>query len=280
MADALPNHVRLKLERTLDQWRHWRPRPDGRPTALEPLAGGVSNFSVKVGSGDRQWAVRIDGAPPERLGLSRSAEWRAMRAAASRGLCPPPVYRNPQLGCLVTGFLPTDSAPAVDGPAVDDPAVDDPAAVAALLRGIHALPPVKFRLSPLHRAQRYLAVVGEHALPQGLVDACESLDADAPEPALCHNDLLRGNRLASGGRLVALDWEYAAVGDPLFDLAAVIEGDGLDDARARDLLEHWLDAAASAEQRRRLQLQRQVYRELVRLWETAFERLRQRGNAD
>ena len=264
MVGTLPSIVRLKLEQTLAQWRHWQPKPSSQPVVVERLDRGISNFSVKVAAGDGQWVVRIDRVAPERLGLSRNAEWRAMQLAAAEGLCSHPVYRNPQIGCLVTPFQRGDSAPSTD----------DMNALATLLRGIHALPKIKFRLNPLHRALRYLAVVGEQIMPQALMDVCESLDANAPEPVLCHNDLLRDNRLASGGRLLALDWEYAAVGDPFFDLAVIVEGDGLDDEQANSLLEHWLDTPASPEQQHRLHLQRQVYRELTRLWGLAFERLR------
>ena len=280
MVGTLPSIVRLKLEQTLAQWRHWQPKPSKQPVAVERLDRGISNFSVKVAAGDGQWVVRIDRVAPERLGLSRNAEWRAMQLAAAEGLCPHPVYHNPQIGCLVTPFQRGDNAPSTD----------DMNALATLLRGIHALPKIKFRLNPLHRALRYLAVVGERVggeqmidervsgeqiAPQILTDVCESLslDANAPEPVLCHNDLLRDNRLASGGRLLALDWEYAAVGDPFFDLAVIVEGDCLDDEQANNLLEHWLDAPASPEQQHRLHLQRQVYRELTRLWGLAFERL-------
>ena len=41
----------------------------------------------------------------------------------------------------------------------------------------------------------------------------------------CHNDLLAPNRLRSGGKLWALDWEYCAMGSPWFDLAVISCGE-------------------------------------------------------
>ena len=35
----------------------------------------------------------------------------------------------------------------------------------------------------------------------------------------CHNDLLNANFIDDGERLVIVDWEYAGMGDPFFDLA-------------------------------------------------------------
>ena len=136
-----------------------------------------------------------------------------------------------------------------------------------LLREIHRLPAVRHRLDPLARARRYLTLAGGGELPVELVAACDRLEREKPAPRLCHNDLLRANRLYSKGVLLALDWEYAAVGDPLFDLAAIIEGDGLSEARAGALHRAWRGQAPTAAQAARLEDQRRVYRSLAALWE-------------
>jgi len=39
------------------------------------------------------------------------------------------------------------------------------------------------------------------------------------EPVPCPNDLLTANLLHDGSRLRIVDWEYAGMGDPFFDLA-------------------------------------------------------------
>ena len=38
-------------------------------------------------------------------------------------------------------------------------------------------------------------------------------------PNPCHNDLLAANVIDDGARLRIVDWEYAGMGDPFFDLA-------------------------------------------------------------
>ena len=48
-------------------------------------------------------------------------------------------------------------------------------------------------------------------------------------PVLCHNDLLPANMIMSAGRLWLVDWEYAGMGHPLFDLASVSANAGLSD---------------------------------------------------
>jgi thiamine kinase-like enzyme len=64
-----------------------------------------------------------------------------------------------------------------------------------------------------------------------LIDDGRELDrALGPfKPALCHNDLLATNILDEGHRLWLVDWEYAGLGRPLFDLASVAANNAFPD---------------------------------------------------
>lgn len=89
----------------------------------------------------------------------------------------------------------------------------------------------------------------------------------ATEPlALCHNDLLRANRLRCGDRLWAVDWEYAAMGPVWFDLAAVTAGDEWPDAAADVLLTRYLGRVPATSERERMLGFECVYRYLELLW--------------
>lgn len=50
---------------------------------------------------------------------------------------------------------------------------------------------------------------------------CLALLSRGPQ-CLCHNDLTRGNILRSSSGPVAIDWEYAGIGSPWFDIAAAL----------------------------------------------------------
>lgn len=264
MDEALPKPVRLRLHQALEQWSRWSGGPARRPDPICQLAGGGHNTSVKVGDGERHWVLRLDGFNPASLGISRSVEWRALQQAAAVDLAPRPVYQNPDLGVLVCEYAEPD-----------EDAIDSIATVALLLRRIHALPTIKYRLDPMQRGRRYADLAGIEELPGDMVEALERLQQSPADQALCHNDLLAANRLCSDGRLLALDWEYAATGDPLFDLAAVIEGDNLTDEEAEVLLQAWLDRDPDDEELQRVQDQRVVYRSLGALWEEAVAALQQ-----
>src|SRR5262249_23721335 len=45
-----------------------------------------------------------------------------------------------------------------------------------------------------------------------------ALLADPLDPRPCHNDLLNANFIDDGERIRIVDWEYAGMGDPFFDL--------------------------------------------------------------
>jgi thiamine kinase-like enzyme len=55
-------------------------------------------------------------------------------------------------------------------------------------------------------------------------------------PCPCHNDLLAANFIHDGERPWIVDWEYAGMGDPCFDLANFAVNNGLDEAGERELL--------------------------------------------
>jgi aminoglycoside phosphotransferase (APT) family kinase protein len=265
MVDSLPKAIQLKLKQGLASWRHWQTTPSllEAPSLQRPLSGGRSNHSWLVASRGQEFVLRLDGINPQRLGMSRSAEQRAQKQAAAAGLAPQLCWFNPELGIMVSDYLPAQAAPGDRQLELE--------AIAQLLQDIHRLPPVKFRLQPLARAQRYQAILGvERAgqLDREFVQACQSLSVSAAELRLCHNDLLAANRIWSGNRPLALDWEYAAMGHPLFELAVICEGDQLNPAESEHLLHSYCRGHAISEQLRdQLQDARCVYRTLSGLWE-------------
>jgi thiamine kinase-like enzyme len=232
------------------------------------LAPGVSNFSVLVQSGQR-FVVRIDGINPATNGLNRQSEWRALQAAHRASLAPQPRYFNPALGSLVCDYLPPDEEQVL--------CIGE---LAALLRDIHQLPARHSRLDLAERILRYekqlqhrgQALTAPMARCRGPVLRMLDDINRRPQPmVLCHNDLLQANRIYSGGRLWAIDWEYCAMGSPWYDLAVVVNGDSLSTAQADELLEAYLGRAASSAERQELQQHSCVYRYLELLWHLALQ---------
>ena len=271
MVSRLPRPIQLKLEQTLAQWHQWQCDSTlaSVPCMVEVLAPGSGNFSVLVESQQR-FVVRIDGLNPAANGLNRQSEWRVLAEAHRSGIAPCPRYFNPDLGSLVCDYLPPDAEQ--EGAIVD---------IANLLRAIHRLSPTHHRLDLMERILRYERLL-EHRAEPLLIDVTRCRDAVAAllrevdripaQPVLCHNDLLRANRIYSGGRLWALDWEYCAMGSALYDLAVVISGDDLPAGDAEELLECYLGRPARIAERDALHFYSGIYRYLELLWYLALDK--------
>jgi thiamine kinase-like enzyme len=200
------------------------PELAGRPVTLSPLSGGITNRNFLVtasGSTDR-WVIRLAGNDTHLLGISREVEHAATVAAAGVGVGPEvTAFIRPE-GYLVTRFI--------EGSPVGDEAVRQPATlrrVADSLRRIHDGPAIPGIFVPLRIVEAYRALAlarGVHipaeyelaaAIGRRIELACL---ANPLEPRPCHNDLLNANFIDDGARIRLVDWEYAGMGDPFFDL--------------------------------------------------------------
>lgn len=255
MAETLPAAARDIVEHVRLSYRAWAPAQQRPPSLAGRLAGGHSHLNLLLrGDGDC-WVLRIPRQDrPDGVCYARELCLHAL--AAARSLAPAVVLAEPASGLLVTTYLAQDDGEAADdgkarssagtGPGGSGTAGrpgygrGTPAAVAGLLRAIHALDLAslpagecaRIDLSPLDTARELARLrhgLGRrdplrdlpHAADQRLRIAA-GRDRGRPDPAvICHNDLLGANRLVHRGQLLAIDWEYARPGDPFFDLAVV-----------------------------------------------------------
>lgn len=258
-ASAAPG-AQLKLEQALAQWSHWQvqPRLPGAPHLLGPLDGGSSNHSFLVQAQDRRFVVRVDRVNVAANGISRQAEWHILQHAAALGIAPAPRYFNPDIGVLVCDY----HAPDTDADVT-------PGQLAALLRSLHDLPPIHLRMDPAERIRRYLRQLPAHhsGLEALALPLLEALDRCEPGPLqVCHHDLGGGNLVVSAGQLLALDWEYVAMGSGWFDLAVVVRDRGWEGAALEELLGRYLGREATAPERHALGVQDLLSRYLELLW--------------
>ncbi len=220
-----------------------------------PLVGGITNRNYRLRWAGRDCVLRLPGKETRLLGIDRVAERDATRAAA--GIAPDVLAFSRELGCLVTGFI---AGRPVDVEELRGPLLEE---AAGALRSIHAGPPLGWAFSPWDRVAAYRATALRHSMP--LPAGFDEVDRAAARIAAalgtrpsapCHNDLLTANFLHDGARLRILDWEYAGMGDPYFDLANLASNNGLDDADEERLLAAYHGAAARPDQLAALRLLR------------------------
>jgi thiamine kinase-like enzyme len=140
--------------------------------------------------------------------------------------------------------------------------------LAELLRRVHALPPAGRKFKPLKAAGRYARQIGTAKAGNLFGQAATAYAlAEPATPALCHNDLFCGNVIESDDDGLALiDWEYAGIGDPFFDLAVVVRHHELAEAPARHFLGAYLGREVVEEDMARLGKQCRFYAALLALW--------------
>ncbi|OMF23968.1 choline/ethanolamine kinase family protein [Paenibacillus sp. FSL H8-0259] len=194
-------------------------------TTIEYQQDGLTNQNYIITNGIRKLALRISGGNADRLGIKREAELAAMQAAADLGIGAEVVYFSTETGHMVTEFI--DGVKWNDADAGTDVNMKR---IADTLRKVHALPPVPYAFSPYQDITDRIQFAARHqlGLPGDLDEFLEKLAAIQQARAsngqqqlgLCHNDLFTNNFL-DDGTVRLIDWEYAGMGDIMFDLACV-----------------------------------------------------------
>ncbi|MGI9342859.1 MAG: phosphotransferase [Gammaproteobacteria bacterium] len=228
---------------------------------VEALPGGPASDSYLVGRGAERWVLRIDNPVAQQLGLDRAAESVALGYADERGVGPRLAYIDVERGVQLTGY--------VDGRCWTPADLADRqqlTRLAELLRRVHGIGRQGRPLALRERVFEYAAGIATPAARRTAADVAALLDElGIPQQCLCHNDLVTAN-IIDGDELRLIDWEYAAVGDPFFDLAIVAEHHALPDDLASCLLLAYAPDAGDA-QVLRLAGYRQVYARVLELWQ-------------
>jgi thiamine kinase-like enzyme len=197
------------------------------------LSAGITNRNYLLESGDERVVVRVFGADTELLGIDRVAEDVAARAAADAGVGPPVLAFLPEAGCLVTRFV--GGAPV---PVEDLESERVVGAVVRSVRAIHACPAFPSSFPVFRIVEDYAELAGGRGVQvptqydeaHDLAGRIEAAVGRAPLPDRpCHNDLLNANFLREDDHVWVLDYEYAGMGDPFFDLANLSINNGMSD---------------------------------------------------
>jgi len=194
--------------------------------AIAALSGGALNRSFRVDTVEGSYVVRVNDPIAAALGADHVREARLHTAAALAGLAPQVIYADPAAAFIITRFQ-----PGMRWHAADFAQPQSLRRLGALLRSLHAIaPPVvaPFDLAALLRDHSEYVIAAQPAarmllesLMEQAIAASLCLARDGRAASIVHNDLHPSN-LIQGERLHLIDWEYAAVADPLFDPACVL----------------------------------------------------------
>jgi thiamine kinase len=189
------------------------------------IKGGLTNESWLVQGASDAVVVRISTADEHALQLNRASETVVLHQVQQAGIGAEVLLCAPERRLLVTRRLP--------GETMTIEAMRDASmlrTLTTLLRRLHSIPVPEFvqRSDLLSILQNYWRTLDAHSAHQTVSAdtrayateiAIES--AQVATRCLCHNDVHHLNLVSNGRWLWLLDWEYAGIGDPFFDLAAV-----------------------------------------------------------
>ncbi|HEY3182734.1 MAG TPA: phosphotransferase [Gaiellaceae bacterium] len=208
----------------------------GVEVRIEPLGGGITNRNFLVETGGEKFVLRIGGKDTELLGIDRGAEHGASLVAAYLGIGPEVVAFLEPEGYLVTRYIEGEVGKV------------DVARAGATLRRVHDTLPIPGRFNAFRVVEAYASIATARGVrvPPAYTDAKDVADRIEARPRLyrrcpCHNDLLNANFIDDGERLRIVDWEYAGMGDPYFDLANFAVNHELDEDGEEALLRAYGD---------------------------------------
>ncbi|MBS0565339.1 MAG: phosphotransferase family protein [Proteobacteria bacterium] len=214
----------------------------------EVLRGGLSNESWKVTDATGAHVVRFGTDFPFHH-VFRDREAMAARAAHAAGFGPEVGYSAP--GVMVTRFLAARTWAEADMRA-------SPGRIGALMRDFHSRMPAHVSgpgaiFWVFHVVRDYARTLSDRSsrfagdLPR-LLAANTALElAQVPMPIVFgHHDLLPGNFLDDGARLWLIDYEYAAFGTGMFDLAGAAGNAAMTPDEEARLLEAYFGHAPDA----------------------------------
>jgi thiamine kinase-like enzyme len=197
----------------------WEGKSDLRYTVL---SGGITNYNYKIDVDNESYVLRIAGVNTELLGIDRENEYNANRIAGDLGIAPEVVYFIEPEGYIITRFI--NGRPM---PPDEIKQKDIIRQLGELLKLLHGSGEISGTFSPFTVVETYTEIAKRFNvsfpnnfdwLHDRLQEYKTAFEKDPYVPRLCHNDLLNENFLFDGNIRI-IDWEYAGMGDPFFDLA-------------------------------------------------------------
>jgi thiamine kinase-like enzyme len=249
---------------------------------IQRLSAGLLNETYRVVRDSHTYALRVSVAPPLDLGMDRSWEARILEDAGRAALAPPLLHADPERGVLLTGWVNGRSWSAQE--AATSVKIRR---IGELLRRVHGLrvPAPARVMSPKTWVALYEAALSGRAVSRGtgLESAAASRLAQLAHlppvaAVVCHSDLHSLNLIEGEKSLVLLDWEYAHVSEPLWDLAGWSANNDFGDEAQRELLFSYGGTAPTRNLWMRFRLLFWLYDYVCLLWSELYSTLP--GNAD
>ena len=230
--------------------------------------GGLTNRVFRIG----EYCLRLPGAGTEEY-IDRKVEAIAAQATAIAGVSPELIHADPASGIMVTRYIDGTVTMTPDAFATRPGAPERAGQALAMLHRSGAVIPFRFELFAM--IDDYLSILStkDVALPDGYHDVVAeaetiraALAAHPVDLAPCHCDPLCENFLDTGERMWIVDWEYAGMNDPMWDLGDLSVEAAFTPDQDAAMLRAYFDGEASGFDRGRMVIYKAMCDLLWTLW--------------
>lgn len=204
--------TKQRLESLLNDWQAAGLPCNTQPRVIKELAEGLSNHSFLLEADEQRWVLRLDSPGSESLGVNRDREYRIHQLVATAGLAPTCLKADQKRGYFITEYVEQEPSFKRFSPR------EQLDYLYTFFTKLHKLsldmPPFDY-LAQLNRLSKNSALSSE------LVQALKHLESDG-NLSVCHHDPNPDNVMFRSEKVIMIDWEYAALGNPVMDLAGLI----------------------------------------------------------
>ncbi|HHT98874.1 MAG TPA: phosphotransferase [Acholeplasma sp.] len=184
---------------------------------VKRLLGGMSHFTYHIQAKDIDYTIRLIGKAGN-LYVDRVEELENIKRIIPLGLNNETVFFDTKTGVKIAKYIPGTVLTELD-------IMDHLPKIAETLKKLHnsKIEPFKdYELKKrLERYESYINCRSEKylELKSKWFQMYEEVYQKYPK-VFCHNDAQRSNMVLANNQLYLLDWEYAALNDPYYDIAS------------------------------------------------------------
>ena len=193
----------------------------------------ISNIYLGV-LNDVQAVIRLDLFAASRLAIDRQHEVNILKDICHLDLAPKVLYSDITAGILIWEYIPEAQSPFAHKKFNSDTLYQ----LGSCLYSLHSHPipqnSVDIFSNSMALYQSLLDGSSEKILFNKASDLYKELLCDGVNNVLSHNDLHQGNLLWNQ-KYYFLDWEYAGVNHPCFDIASIVKSLQLNQSQIKEM---------------------------------------------
>ncbi|MBT8141386.1 MAG: phosphotransferase family protein [Gammaproteobacteria bacterium] len=249
-----PREHAVQALKNIPDWQGWDAR------IIRELNSGVSSHSWLIRNNKELFVLRVDRPGLEGFKPDRVNEMNVRNFVATVGHAEHMVYFDAGAGVLLTEYVEGKEWTLADLQNREQLSI-----LATRLKNLHTHQPEVKQINLLTDIEHYESRL---QTPESFTWSKEAalllIEMQDRPLSLCHGDVLPQN-LIQNEKLWFIDWEYAGLGDPMFDLATVVQHHQLSNELTNHFLVQYFDHISTVTLKDFLNY-RKVYDYLLALW--------------